>query len=254
MLFKRTLLKTLCVVALLPAVASTAMAKEPVVSEKELAKVKQTLSKNVPPFLLKSVKPSPIPGLFEVIEGNNVVYYSKDGQFKIVGDLLELKARINHTQNARDALFKATFEKAFAEVGKDSFVSFPAKGEKKGHINVFTDVDCYFCQKLHKEVPELTSLGVEVRYYFYPRAGKNSHSAQVLESIWCSDNPQEAMNKAKSGQKVTPRSCDNPIEKHMALATNLGLRGTPFIITDGGQKLNGYAPAKQLFERVVKRK
>lgn len=253
MLLKHTLLKPLLTaVALSVVVPMSAMAKD-TTSDQELAAAKKAIAKNIPPFLLKSVKPSPIEGLFEVVEGNNVVYYSKDGQFKVVGDLLEMKARVNHTQNARDDLFKATFEKAFASVGENSFVKFPAKGEKKGHINVFTDVDCYFCQKLHKEVPELTSMGVEVRYYFYPRAGRNSHSAQVLESIWCSDDKQSAMNKAKSGQKVPVRSCDNPIDKHIALATDLGLRGTPFIITDAGQKLNGYAPAKQLFQKIVKK-
>lgn len=254
MLLKRALLKTLFTATLIMAIAPMSFAKEPVASKQDLAQAKKAISQNMPPFLLKSVKASPIPGLFEVVEGNNVVYYSKDGKFKFVGDLLELEARVNHTQNARDNLFKATFEKAFARVGEDSFVKFPAKGNKKGHINVFTDVDCYFCQKIHKEVPELNSMGVEVRYYFYPRAGQNSRTAQVLESIWCADDQQDAMTKAKSGQKVPARSCDNPIEQHMALATDLGLRGTPFIITDSGQKLNGYATAKQLFDSVVKSK
>lgn len=251
MLLKRTLINTLLVITALGAAVLVASAKEGDVSDQALAQAKSAIAQRVPPFLLKSVKPSPIEGLFEVVEGNNVVYYSQDGQFKFVGDLLEPKARVNHTQRARDALFKAMFEKMSARMTKEGFVKFPAQGAKKGHINVFTDVDCYFCQKLHKEVPALTNMGVEVRYYLYPRAGINSHSAQVLESVWCSDDPREAMNKAKSGYKIAMRSCDNPIEKHMALAEDLGLRGTPFIITDGGQKLGGYAPAKQLFDKVM---
>lgn len=254
MLLKKVLLKTLVLTTLVGSFSSAVLAKEPAVSEQELAQVKKAIAQNVPPFLLKSVKASPVAGLFEVVEGNNVVYYSKDGKFKFVGDLLEPQARVNHTQNARNVLFKAKFEQVFASVDKDSFIKFPAKGDKKGHLNVFTDVDCVFCRKLHKEVPELTDMGVEVRYYLYPRAGINSHTAQVLESVWCADDQQDAMNKAKLGKKIPTRSCDNPIEKHIALATDLGLRGTPFIITDSGQRIGGYAPAKQLFETVVKSK
>ena len=56
------------------------------------------------------------------------------------------------------------------------------------------------------------------------------------------------MTKAKSGAMPEKRDCQNPIRQHMALAQRLGLRGTPYTITDTGRAISGYMPAPELFE------
>ncbi|MFT7211804.1 MAG: thiol:disulfide interchange protein DsbC, partial [Granulosicoccus sp.] len=42
----------------------------------------------------------------------------------------------------------------------------------------------------------------------------------------------------------------NPIEEHVALAERLGLRGTPLIYTDSGEKIPGYREASALVSMV----
>ena len=57
-----------------------------------------------------------------------------------------------------------------------------------------------------------------------------------------------AMTRAKAGETPEKRSCENPIQEHMALAKQLGLTGTPFTITDTGRVITGYMPADRLIK------
>jgi thiol:disulfide interchange protein DsbC len=58
------------------------------------------------------------------------------------------------------------------------------------------------------------------------------------------------MTNAKAGGEIEPASCENPIEQHMALAERVGLRGTPLIYTDSGEKVPGYREAAALASMV----
>ena len=68
-------------------------------------------------------------------------------------------------------------------------------------ITVFTDTSCGFCRKLHQEIDQILDAGIAVRYLLFPRAGLGSAAHKNLESVWCSDNPQEAMTVAKFGDR-----------------------------------------------------
>ena len=54
------------------------------------------------------------------------------------------------------------------------------------------------------------------------------------------------MTAAKAGGEIATANCDNPIEMHVALAQQVGLRGTPLIYTDSGEKVPGYREAAAL--------
>jgi thiol:disulfide interchange protein DsbC len=126
-------------------------------------------------------------------------------------------------------------------------IVFSPEGEPRAHITVFTDVTCFYCQKLHKEVPELNKKGVEVRYLAYPRAGVGSAGFKQLASAWCADNPQETLTLLKSKKSVPENVCaDNPIAAQYQLGQELGVRGTPAIVTEDGQMIPGYQSADEL--------
>jgi thiol:disulfide interchange protein DsbC len=60
---------------------------------------------------IEAVRPSPVPGLFEVASGMEVGYVSADGRFYIDGDVFDMATRANLTeqrrQSARSTLVKA---------------------------------------------------------------------------------------------------------------------------------------------------
>ena len=118
----------------------------------------------------------------------------------------------------------------------------------KSTITVFTDTSCGYCVKLHREIGQTIAGGVKVRYLGYPRAGVNSRSFKTLVSIWCADNAQQAMTKAKMGIAIETRNCSTQIDRHMEAAERIGIRGTPTIVLQDGTVIPGYMPAGRLVE------
>ena len=196
---------------------------------------------------VQSVKPAPIPGMYEVIVGGQIAYFSADMKSLIEGDIVDYEKRVNLTDQTRNKLSAAAFD----GMKKKDYLAFTPKSGAKYVLNVFTDVDCGFCRKLHKEVPALNEKGVEVRYFLYPRAGLASNSAKKLENIWCAKDKQTAMTRVKSGKSVESKTCKNPIKEHIALGQQVGLTGTPLIFTGNGSRINGYRPADQLYAQLL---
>ncbi len=109
---------------------------------------------------------------------------------------------------------------------------------------VFTDIDCGYCRKLHDQVEAYNDEGIAIHYLAFPRAGPGSHSFDKFVSVWCADDQQSALTLAKSGDEPDPQQCDNPIESQYQLGRDVGVTGTPALLTPEGQLIPGYmAPA-----------
>ena len=195
----------------------------------------------IPDRLPDSVGPTPVDGLYEVTFGTQVVYLFEDGQHLLSGDLIDLDAGANLTEDARKSGRKAVID----GLDKAGMVIF-SPSDPVTSITVFTDTECGYCVRLHNEMDQLLAGGVEVRYLGYPRAGVQSASYDTLVSVWCSDDPQQAMTDAKSGRAVDPRSCQTDIAQHMQAADGVGVRGTPTIVLEDGKTIPGYVPAGEL--------
>ena len=195
----------------------------------------------IPDRLPDSVVATPVAGLYEVTFGIQVVYLFEDGQHLLSGDLIDLDAGTNLTEDARKSGRKSVID-GLDEAGMVVF----SPSETISSITVFTDTECGYCVRLHNEIDQLLAAGVEVRYLGYPRAGVQSSSFDTLVSVWCSDDPQQAMTDAKAGQAVEPRSCKTDIARHMEAAEGVGVRGTPTIVLQDGKTIPGYVPAGEL--------
>ena len=232
-------------VAALVVMAPLAMAGAPV-DKAQLEKLRAVLEVPSMGLTVGSVKTSEIPGLYEVQFTNGpLVYSTEQGDYFILGDLFSVgpEGYVNLAEKRRDCERVAKLD----AVAEEDMIVFSPEGEPKAYISVFTDVTCFYCQKLHKEVPELNKRGVEVRYLAYPRAGVGSDGYKQLASAWCADNPQDTLTKLKNKQSVPEKVCpDNPIAKQYQLGQELGVRGTPAIITQSGQMIPGYQTADEL--------
>ena len=196
---------------------------------------------------VENVSASPLPGLYEVqfADGGPLVYATESGDFFVLGDLYAVKADgfVNLAEQRRDGERRAKLE----AVKTEDMIVFSPEGEPRAHITVFTDVTCFYCQKLHREVPALNKQGVEVRYLAYPRAGMDSDGYRKLASAWCADNPQDALTRLKQKESVEENVCTpNPIGQQYRLGGEVGVRGTPAIITETGQMIPGYQSADDL--------
>lgn len=189
----------------------------------------------------KDLKPSPVAGLYELQSGSRIYYLSKDGQFLVIGNLIDIQTNKNLTEERMGGIRA----ESIAVVGDDRLVAFNA--EKTEHtVTVFTDIDCGYCRKLHSEMDQYNKLGISVKYLFYPRAGIGSDSYKKAVSVWCSKDRHEALTRAKSGEPIRESNCDNPVSSHFLLGEEIGIRGTPAIITEAGELLSGYMPPANL--------
>ncbi|MEZ5570274.1 MAG: DsbC family protein [Halioglobus sp.] len=195
---------------------------------------------------VESVESSPVPGLYTVQFANGpVVYATAEGRYFVVGDLHEVgeDGFVNLTEQRRDG----DRLKMLDGIDLKDMIIFSPEGEPKAHVTVFTDVTCFYCQKLHQEVPALNKMGIEVRYLAYPRAGLDSDGYRKLATAWCADNPQDVLTRLKAKESVPEKVCDdNPIAEQFALGQQAGVRGTPAMVTETGKLIPGYQPADQL--------
>ena len=199
------------------------------------------------PIGIESVRPSPAPGIVEVQVINGPLLYATEdgGYFFLNGDLhqVSVSGAVNLTEERRSLARK----EQLAAVSLEDMVVFSPKGETRDHVSVFTDVTCFYCQKLHREVDQLNAKGVEVRYLAFPRGGINSDGAKKLATAWCADDQQTTLTELKAGMDLPVNDCANsPIAAQYQLGQEMGVSGTPAIITSSGMMIPGYRPAADL--------
>ncbi|WP_126455768.1 DsbC family protein [Sulfuriflexus mobilis] len=218
------------------------------VSADDRAAIRKSLAEVMPGETQYSISDMPIKGIYEVDFGDGFIYLSADGRYAIKGEIIDLQKNINLTEQKRAEARLG----ALAGISREEMLIYPADKGKKYSITVFTDIDCGYCRRLHQEMKAYTSRGIEVKYAFYPRAGRVSASFDKAVSVWCADDRHAAMDAAKSGKAIENKQCPNPVGKHMDAAAVLGVAGTPTIFTQDGQRLPGYVPAAQLEQMLNK--
>ena len=206
------------------------------------------LKKARPEFNYKLLGPSDIPGYLRVsIQSGPILYVAVDGSHFFDGDVYQVTN--SGFVDAEDIRLKSEREKAFSQIDKEDLIVFAPVNESKAIINVFTDIDCGYCRKLHLEVDELNSYGIEVRYLAYPRAGLQSNSFEKIATAWCAEDRKDALTRLKRGEEVPLVVCpENPVAYHFAIGRELGVDGTPAVVLMDGTMLPGYRTAKDFAE------
>ena len=210
-----------------------------VFAENEVDELKKSLAQRLPQYEVSRIDATPVEGLYQVILGGQVIYMTKDARYMLDGNLIDLSTRKNFSEDAMSEIRLSQIDK----LGEEKMVVYTP--EKTKHtITVVTDIDCPYCRRLHSEMDQYLEGGVKVRYIFMPLKGQGDYKTTV--TVWCSADQNDALDKAKAGTKLEAKDCENPIDEHMKVAKNLGVRGTPAIILQDGSMLPGYVPANKL--------
>jgi thiol:disulfide interchange protein DsbC len=204
------------------------------------------LSKKIPGTKPDDFRQSPVPGLWELARGADIVYVTADARFALAGDLYEIATDTNVSERRRrDARLEM-----INGVPESQMVVFSPK-DPKYTVTVFTDVDCGYCRKMHSEIAKYNELGIRVRYLFYPRTGPNTESWDKAVAVWCSPNRNDALTRAKRGEAIKMAKCGTtPVDHDYELGQEIGLRGTPAILLANGDMLPGYLPPAELAKRL----
>ncbi len=196
---------------------------------------------------LEDVIPSEAVGYFEVrLSNDRILYVNDTGEYLFSGDLYLIQPnRVLNATEARQAKYRRELLTHLDE--SEMIVFSPPPSQVKARITVFTDIDCTYCRKLHREILEFNHRGIAVRYLAYPRTGYGSASWDKAVSVWCATDRQLALTGAKAGKTIKPLHCaEHPVEAHYALGQDFGVTGTPAIVYENGTLQSGYLPAQEM--------
>lgn len=210
------------------------------------AQLRKQIEAEIPGMPIESIAATPIDGVFEIVTEGQIYYINSEASFLLTGNMIDLATQ----QNLTEVRLGGLHMDLLAAIDESNMLIYEPDEPSNRSITVFTDISCGYCRLLHEQIDTLLDAGVRVRYLMFPRAGLGSPGHQALESVWCSDDPQKAMTVAKAGGQIEELSCDNPIEEHVAVAQQVGLRGTPLIYLDTGERVHGYREAAVLAKMV----
>jgi thiol:disulfide interchange protein DsbC len=211
----------------------------------DYSSVEERIRELAPQATSIAISETPIEGLLMVQVGGDVVYATADGKYMVQGRVIDLETREDLTESAKAEVRRELLARADTK----SQITF-APVETKYDLTVFTDIDCGYCRKLHAQMDEYNQQGIAIHYMAFPRAGVGSHSYDKAVSVWCASDQRSAMTQAKLGAEPDPAQCDNPIEAQYELGRELGVTGTPSLLTANGQMIPGYVPPEQLRARL----
>ena len=203
-----------------------------------------------PEIKAENISASELDGYYEVVLTNpwvDVMYISTNGKYVIQGAVTDLELMTNISTNRINSIKLGIIE----NISDDDKIIFKAKDEKYV-INVFTDVDCPYCAKLHANMNEMNKLGITVKYLASPLEQLHPNAQSAMEKIWCAEDKALAIHDYKT-KRYLPDSpdCINPVAEQLAISKQLGVNGTPSIFFENGTNLPGYLPPNDLLNRIL---
>lgn len=249
--FKRALRRCLAFATMAAACAVSAAPNE---ADRVLAE----LSAAHPGTRFTRVTPTPIPGLFEVWMNRNLAYVSAQSpRYFMFGRLFDTQtltdlsaatlARLEAEADTSTEAPSAALTPARLDTLPYADAITTVRGRGRQRLVVFSDPGCGHCRRLETELAALDDTTVHT--FLVPFLGQ----ARPL-AIWCApDRPRAWRRVMLEAQEPTPApsGCSHPLDRNLALARELGVRGTPAIFWPDGSRTDGFVDRRTLSARIA---
>lgn len=195
--------------------------------------IRTDLQKKVGPNTkIKGISPSPIPGIYEVLVGNEIFYTDANSKYLIQGEIIEIASGKNITEQKQADLNRIKW----SELNPSNALKV-VRGNGSRQLAVFSDPNCGYCKRLDKSLQQLDN--VTIYTYLIPILSPDS--AQKSKQIWCSADPQKTyIDWMINGITPSGKSdCTTPLDKNMAFAKTYGITGTPTLFFTDGSRFPG---------------
>jgi len=181
---------------------------------------------------VRSVSAAPVPGLYEVLVGNEVFYTDVSGKYLIQGEIIELASGKNITEQRQADLNRIKWSDL-----NQTYAFKTLRGNGSRQLAVFSDPNCGYCKRLEKSLQQLDNVTV----YTYLIPILSADSAQKSKQIWCSSDPYKAyIDWMINGITPSGKSdCNTPLDKNIAFAKSYGITGTPTLFFTDGSRFPG---------------
>lgn len=123
--------------------------------------------------------------------------------------------------------------------------------EAKTKVIIFTDPDCPFCGRLHKELQKISSKRTDIVFYLklYPlKIHKDAYWKS--KSIVCAGS-LKMLEDVYDRKNIEKKECDTKeIDETLKLADLLGINSTPTLILSDGRVITGYMSSEKLIQLI----
>ncbi|MCK0513235.1 DsbC family protein [Aromatoleum buckelii] len=198
-----------------------------------------------------SVAPTPVSGIYEVVNGMDVFYVDATGRYAFVdGRLVDMVERRDLTQARLEALTAIPFADLPLEMAIKT-----VRGNGSRRLAVFEDPACPACRSLQ---PTLTALDDVTIYTFtYPVVSSDSIPAAV--GTWCVSDHQAEQWQAYMEGAPAPRQIEPHCEPAMDRVRQIvefgrrhGIRNTPTLVLADGRRVVGAISGPELEEALTR--
>lgn len=188
---------------------------------------------------VESVGKTPYADLYEVVTSDTILYTDEKGSFVLAGNLIDTKTLENLTEKSLKKLAIQDFKKFPLD---KAIKTVYGNGERK--IITFEDPNCGFCRRLYNEMPKVDN--VTVYTFLVPILGPDS--VTKVRDIWCSEDRAATWRAWMKDRKTpaTAKACEEPTAEVMSYARKIQLQGTPVILMENGERMNGYGTAEMI--------
>lgn len=208
--------------------------------------IRKALSERMPTLPKPDeVQRAPVPGLWELRFGTEILYTDDKGDFLISGPVIETRTRKDLTAERVDKLTAIQFA---ALPMKDAIVIKQGTGARK--LVVFSDPNCGFCKRFERDLMSLKD--VTLYTFLYPILGRDSQ--EKSRNIWCAADPAKAWRDWMVDGRTPPVAmgrCDSSaLERNTALGQKHRIDSTPTSVLEDGSRRNGALPVADV-ERML---
>ncbi|WP_177224998.1 DsbC family protein [Variovorax sp. 770b2] len=188
---------------------------------------------------IDEVSKTPIPGVFEVRTGTDVVYTDKAGKFLIQGHLVDTTLKRDLTE---ERIAKLTAIQFSALPVDDAFTVVRGDGKRK--LAVFVDPNCGYCKHFEHELQKVDN--VTIHMFLYPVLGADS--VDKSHNIWCAKDTARAWNDWMLREQAAPAAtCDTgALTRNIEYGKKHGIAATPTLIFAGGTRIPGAVGTKEI--------
>ena len=210
------------------------------------AAIRKNIAERLPDFpKIDEVTKTPIPGIYELRMGTDVIYSDEQGNHLIEGSVIDTRSRANLTEARLNKLSAIDFASLPL---KDAMVWKTGTGARR--IAVFADPNCGYCKKFERDLQQVKD--VTVYTFLIPILGGDS--PEKATNIWCAKDNTRAWRDWMLEAKAPPRSmgsCETPMARNLALSRKHKVNGTPAIVFEDGTRVPGALSAEQLEKQLV---
>jgi len=189
----------------------------------------EAFRKNFPNIKFDAINPTAIKGVYEVVVGTNIGYFSPETGYLIIGEIRD-KTGTSITANRRAEIVASKAK----ELPLDKAIKIGSGASK---VIEFTDPDCPFCRKASTF---FTGRADVTRYVFFIPLPMHPDAENKAKWVLCSEDRARAYEEVMSGKldKEKYETCKKPevdelLKSYKDLGNKMGINSTPFFIVNG---------------------